>query len=409
MNDITNAVTVEPSNGFLSTALQNVFIRKLSTIQGGTLIFEQGEESIRLGQGEPTVTIKINNTTFWNRLFFGGQTAAGESYVDGDWDCDDLVTAMRLLLNNQPVYNNLGSGLAKLMLPFKMLRKWFKRNSRSGSKRNISAHYDLGNEFYKLWLDDTLSYSCALFEKPDMSLYQASIAKLAATCEKLELKKSDHLLEIGTGWGGLALYAATKYGCKVTTVTISKEQYELAKQRVFDAQLDHLITVELKDYRDIKGQYDKLVSIEMVEAVGAAYLNNFVERCGALLKPEGLLVIQGIIISERLFDDYKYNEDFIQKHIFPGGFLPSTTALVDAMTKTTDLRLVKLDDMGLDYALTLQHWRERFMNAQDALPDLGFDPRFVRLWEYYLCYCESGFHERGISAVQMKCVKPQWR
>lgn len=409
MTDITTTANPRSGTGFLANTLRNLFIRKLATIQGGTIVLVQGDQTVHLGQGEPTVTIEVNNPALWTRLLLGGQTAAGEAYVDGDWDCDDLVTAMRLLLNNRPAYNRVDSGLAKLAVPFSLCRQWLKRNSRRGSKRNISAHYDLGNAFYQLWLDDTMSYSCALFETPDMTLFDASKAKLAATCEKLELKSTDHLLEIGTGWGGLAMYAARHYGCRITTVTISKEQFEFAQQRVIDANLDHLITIELKDYRDIEGQYDKLVSIEMVEAVGAAYLKTFMRRCGALLKPHGILLLQGITISEHLFEDYKRGEDFIQKHIFPGGFLPSVTALTDAMSKTTDLRLAKLDDMGLDYALTLMHWRHRFMNSLEALPGLGFDQRFVRLWEYYLCYCQSGFHERGISAVQMKCVKPQWR
>jgi len=408
MNEI--AITdAPPSTGFLNARLRNLFLEKLQTLQGGTLVLTEGMQTLHLGQGEPHIAIRINNPDLWKRLLFGGRNAAGESYVDGDWECDDLLGFMQLLLRNRPSYNRVGQGLAQLSKPLNALRKWRRRNTRNGSQRNISAHYDIGNAFYRLWLDETLMYSCALFERPEMSLHEASLAKLEVICQKLELKPEDHLLEIGTGWGGFALYAAEHYGCQVTTVTISKEQYTLAKQRIAEAKLDHKISVELKDYRDLTGQYDKLVNIEMVEAVGKAYLDTFVRRCGALLKPDGVLLIQAIVMVEHLFDAYKGGEDFIQKHIFPGGFLPSTTLLVDTLTKTTNLRLAQLDDMGMDYAITLKHWRARFMESLDALSALGFDDRFVRLWEYYLCYCECGFRERNISAIQMKCVKPGWR
>ncbi|MCV6637707.1 cyclopropane-fatty-acyl-phospholipid synthase family protein [Candidatus Albibeggiatoa sp. nov. NOAA] len=409
MNEIAIAANAPSEASFFANKLRGLFLKKLQALQGGTLVLTEGNQTLHLGQGEPKISIAVNNPEVWTRLVLGGRNAAGETYVDGDWDCDDLLGFMRLLLSNRPTYNRVGRGFGLLSTPIRALRKWRRRNTRNGSQRNISSHYDIGNAFYRLWLDDTMMYSCALFERPDMSLHEASLAKLEAICQKLELKASDHVLEIGTGWGGFALYAASHYGCKVTTITISKEQYTLAKQRIEQAQLEHLVKVELKDYRDVQGQYDKLVNIEMVEAVGEAYLNTFVGRCGDLLKPDGVLLIQTIVMAEHLFEDYKGGEDFIQKHIFPGGFLPSTTLLVDTLTKTTDLRLAQLDDMGMDYALTLEHWRKRFMDALDELPALGFDERFVRLWEYYLCYCECGFRERTISAIQMKCVKPQWR
>lgn len=409
MNEIAIKTGDSPSTGFLNSRLRHLFLNKLQTLKGGTLVLTEGNQSLHFGQGEPHIAIRINNPKLWQRLFFSGRNAAGESYVDGDWECDDLLALMQLLLRNRPSYNRMRQGSISLLKPLSALNKWRKRNNRRGSQRNISAHYDISNAFYRLWLDDTMMYSCALFTRPDMTLREASLAKLEAICQKLELKPEDHLLEIGTGWGGFALYAAQHYGCQITTVTISQEQYALAKQRIADAQLEHKITIELKDYRDLIGQYDKLVNIEMVEAVGEAYLDGFIRRCGALLKPDGILVMQAIVMVDHLFQAYKGGEDFIQKYIFPGGFLPSTTLLVDTLNKTTDLRLAQLDDIGLDYAQTLAHWRTGFMNSLDALPALGLDERFIRLWQYYLCYSECGFRERNISAIQMKCVKPGWR
>lgn len=409
MTDVAKPIDSNAARGPLLNFFRNTAIDRLSQLKNGTLVLRENGQLLELGQGEPRVEVEVSNPQFWQKLVFGGHTAAGESYIDGDWHCDDLVTAMQILLSNRKTYEQMGGGLTLLAKPLRKLRQWYRRNSRKGSQKNISAHYDLGNDFYRLWLDEAMMYSSALFESPEMSLEEASIAKLTAICDKLELKKGDHVLEIGSGWGGFALFAASNYGARVTTVTISKEQYEFAKQRIAAAGLQHLIAIELKDYRDIEGQFDKLVSIEMIEAVGEAYMDTYLRQCGRLLKPNGIFVLQGIVMTERLFEGYKADEDFIQKHIFPGGFLPTVTAITQSMSKTTDLRMAKLDDIGLDYAQTLWHWRMRFMTKLDQLPAMGFDERFIRLWQFYLCYCESGFLERTISAVQVKLVKPDWR
>ena len=407
MTDIADLPTDRQAPGLIANLMRKVFTDKLQFMTGGTLVLEQGDQTLELGSGEPRLHVQINNPQVWTRMVLGGPTAAGEAYVDGDWDCDDLVGVMRLLLSNKPAYNRMGNGLARLLTPFRRLRQWQRRNSRSGSRRNITAHYDLGNGFYQLWLDDAMMYSSALFSRPDMTLEQASRAKLAEVCSKLALKHTDHVLEIGSGWGGFAIYAAQHFGCRVTTVTISQAQYTWAKRRIDEAGLQDLIKIELKDYRDLKGQYDKLVSIEMVEAVGEAYIPGYLKKCGELLKPGGVFVLQGIVIHEALYDNYKRGEDFIQKHIFPGGFLPCLSGLVNTLDKVTDLQVTEQDDMGADYAQTLVHWRERFLRSSETLLGMGFDDRFLRLWLFYLCYCESGFREQTISVVQIQSVKPE--
>lgn len=409
MNDTASCETTTANTGFWNNIAKNLIFDKLQSMQQGTLNIVMMQDRVSFGQGEPQVTMEVHNHQLWSKLLFGGRTAAGEAFIDGDWSCSDLVTLMRLLINNTDVYSSLSSGLATLTKPLQAIRKWQNRNSPSGSQRNISAHYDLGNEFYSLWLDETMMYSSAVFSRPDMTLQQASIAKMQAICEQLELKAGDHLLEIGSGWGSFAIYAAANYCCRVTTVTISQEQYEWAKDSVLKANIDHLVTVQLADYRELTGQYDKLVSIEMIEAVGEAYLKDYMHRCAKLLKPKGIFVMQSITMPEWLYDEYRNGEDFIQKHVFPGGFLPSVTALSQIMTKHTDFRLAQLNDIGLDYAQTLQHWHKHFNDKLDDLPALGFDQRFIRLWQFYLCYCQSGFRERVISAAQLKFVKPMWR
>ena len=279
------------------------------------------------------------------------------------------------------------------------------RNSQAGSKKNILAHYDLGNELYSRFLDPEMMYSSAIYPQEDASLAQAQLHKLSTICQRLELKASDHLLEIGTGWGGLAIYAAQEYGCKVTTTTISDAQHAYAKSRIEQLGLGDKITLLKRDYRELTGEYDKLVSIEMIEAVGFEYLPSFFKQCNQRLKPGGKLLIQSITIADQRFDYYKQNVDFIQRYIFPGGFLPSVTVLTQNLTQHTELVTESISDIGLDYAKTLAHWREAFLNAWSELTQFGYDEKFKRLWLYYFAYCEGAFLERSTSTVHLLARK----
>jgi cyclopropane-fatty-acyl-phospholipid synthase len=297
-------------------------------------------------------------------------------------------------------------GITRLKGPVHKIMHLFNRNTRSGSRKNISAHYDIGNELFKLFLDDTMMYSSAYYEKADMSLDEAAVAKLDLVCRKLELDSTDHLLEIGTGWGGLAIHAARNYDCKVTTTTISDEQYRLAVEKVRQQGLDHKIKVVKQDYRDLSGQFDKLVSIEMIEAIGHQYMSTYFKKCSSLLKPDGMMLIQAITIRDQFYKSALKDVDFIKKFIFPGGFLPSVTAMSEVISKVSDMKIFHLQDIGPHYARTLSHWRERFFNKLDEIRDLGYSDEFIRLWEYYFCYCEGGFIERDIGTVQMLLAKP---
>lgn len=410
MNDTTLGRTETTLNrSLLQTLARRSVLARLKGLTHGSLCIVEGDERLRLGSGSPQVTVRVFDPAFWQAVALGGSVGAGEAYMDGLWDCDDLVELIRLVLRNRAVLDDMERGLARLSAPMRALLHWLRRNTRAGSRRNIAAHYDLGNDFYQLWLDPSMMYSCAVFERPGMSLHEASIAKLERICRKLDLGPADHVLEIGTGWGGFALYAARSRGCRVTTATISRQQYELARERVRAAGLDHLIEVLLCDYRDLCGRYDKLVSIEMIEAVGADYLTTYFRQCSRLLKPDGIMLLQAITIADQRYEQALKEVDFIQKHIFPGGFLPSVTALAAAMTQASDLKIVQLEDIGPHYAKTLAHWRRNFLAAQDSVRALGFDERFIRMWLFYLCYCEGGFRERDISAVQMLLAKPGWR
>lgn len=384
-------------------------LERLTGLQGGRLEIREGAERRQLGEGGPPVQLEVLAPAFWPAVAFGGSVGAGEAYMEGTWRCDDLTGLMRLLLRNRQIADGLEGGLARLSAPLRGLLHLLRSNTRAGSRRNIAAHYDLGNDFYRLWLDETLMYSCALFERPGMTLAEASTAKLERICRKLDLRPDDHVLEIGTGWGGFAVHAAGRHGCRVTTVTLSRRQLELARERIGSAGLADRVEVRLADYRDLDGQYDKLVSIEMVEAVGADHLGTYFRQCGRLLKPGGAMLLQAITIADRYYASALREVDFIQKHIFPGGFLPSVTALTAAMTGASDLRTVHLEDIGPHYAETLARWRSNFFARLDGVRAQGFDERFVRMWDFYLCYCEAGFRERHLGTVQMLLVKPQWR
>ncbi len=410
MSDTTlvSVAGIDAKTGFVLDLSRRAVLRRLDGLTGGTLVIREGTKTWRFGEG-PEVRVEVLGSDFWGAVAFGGTVGAGEAYMDGLWRCDDLVGVGRLLLRNRTALDRVEGGLARISAPLRSLMHRMRRNNRTGSRRNIAAHYDLGNAFYRLWLDPTLMYSCALFERPDATLEQASVAKLERICRKLDLGPTDEVLEIGTGWGGFALHAASRYGCRVTTATISEQQFELARARVDEAGLQDRVQVLLRDYRDLEGQYDKVVSIEMVEAVGADHLQTYFRQCARLLKPCGAMLLQAITIADQRYREALREVDFVQKHIFPGGFLPSVTALTAAMTRAGDLRTQHLEDIGPHYAETLARWRDNFFHVLEQVRALGFDERFTRMWEFYLCYCEAGFRERDIGTVQMLLAKPGWR
>lgn len=397
--------TQEPADGLFPRLLK----RALSGIQHGCLVLEEGGAVLRFGSGEPAVTVRVHRPHFYRRVVLGGTVGAGEAYMDGDWECDDLVGLVRLLVLNRGAMSRLDGASTVSAQVANLLQHLGRRNSRSGSRKNIRAHYDLSNAFFETFLDSQMMYSSAVFEQQEQTLEAASAAKLERLCRKLELSADDHLLEVGAGWGGLAIHAAGHFGCRVTTVTISREQHEAACARVQAAGLEDRVRVLLQDYRDIEGQYDKIVSVEMVEAVGHQYLDQYFGVLGRLLRADGLMVIQAITIEDQRYQQALRSVDFIKKHIFPGSFIPSVSALVGSAANRSGTVLVNLEDIGLDYARTLRAWRERFEQRGSDIRALGFDERFVRMWRFYLAYCEGGFLERAISDVQMVFAGPAYR
>ena len=385
-------------------------LTRLGSLQHGHLTIVDGNERLTFGtlsQDCPlAATLFVHDPRFYRDIAFGGDIGAGEAYMDGFWSCDDLTTLVRLLLRNRDTIERMAKGLARLTAPLRHLFHLLRRNSKTGSQRNIAAHYDLGNNFFSAFLDETMTYSCGIFYRPDSTLQEASIAKLERICHKLQLAPTDQLLEIGTGWGSFAIHAAQRYGCQVTTTTISRQQYELARQRIADAGVSHRVTVLCEDYRNLTGQYDKLVSIEMIEAVGHAYYDTYFRCCSNLLKPEGMMLLQAITLADQQYERAKRSVDFIQRHIFPGSCIPSVTAICQSLTRATDLRLFHLEDMTPHYATTLRCWRERFFSNVHQVRALGYPEAFLRMWEFYLCYCEGGFQERAVGDVQMLLTKP---
>ena len=393
--------------GALDRLLRRRLLATLGGLAGGRVELVDALGTVELGQpGGLTVRIEVLDPGFYRAAAAQGSVGVGEAYMDGLWRCDDLVALVRLLVINRDRLDDMETGLARF--GGWLLRGWhaLRRNTRAGSRRNIAAHYDLGNDLFELFLDKSMMYSSAIFADENESLETAQWRKLERICRKLDLQPGDHLVEIGTGWGGLAVHAASRFGCRVTTTTISKEQHALAVQRVAAAGLSDRVTVLLEDYRDLQGQYDKLVSIEMVEAIGHQYLDTYLAKCASLLKPEGLALIQAITIEDHRYQQALGSVDFIKRFIFPGSFIPCVSALTGAAARASDLRLVNLEDIGPSYALTLRHWRQRFMDRLDEVRRQGYDERFIRMWEFYLCYCEGGFMERSIGDVHLLLARP---
>jgi cyclopropane-fatty-acyl-phospholipid synthase len=390
-----------------------IVLRVLAHLKGGELELleemEDGGTPMRFGDvlegHELRVALLVRSPRFY-RYMLKGSLGLSEAYMQGLWDCDDLVSLTRIAALNVGFLDSLRRRLAPVLIPVQRWLRFLARNTPVRSRRRIEAHYDLGNELFSLFLDPTMMYSCAVFEPPQATLEQASLAKLERVCTKLDLSPDDHVLEIGTGWGGFAMYAARNYGCRVTTTTISREQHAYASERIKEAGLEHRITVLLEDYRDLTGTYDKLVSIEMIEAVGWRYFPTFFRRCSELLAADGAMLLQAITIDDRAYEVEKGGKSFINTHIFPGGCLPSMEVISRSVARVTDLRQVHLEDITAHYATTLERWRERFSQAGERVEELGYDERFRRMWDLYLSYCEGGFRERRIQDVQLLLAKP---
>jgi len=383
----------------------------LGRARGGTIELREPDGTVvRLGRATgdaPLHTVlEVRSFALYRRLLRGSAGLA-ESYMDGMWTSPDLVALVRLGARNGEAMDRPRRALRPLIGPARAIGR--ARNTIARSRKQISAHYDLGNDLFALFLDERMMYSSAIFPRPEATLEEASLHKLDVVCDKLELRPSDHLLEIGTGWGALAEHAASRYGCRVTTTTISREQHDLAVARVREAGLEGRVDVVLRDYRELRGTYDKLVSIEMIEAVGWKDFGTFFARCSDLLAHDGLMLLQAITTSDRAYDVEKGNRSFMATHVFPGGCLPSSKVIAGCVARHTDMRTLAAQDISAHYAETLRHWSERFAARRDELAALGYDERFARLWELYLAYCEAGFRERRIRDVQVLLAKPAWR
>jgi cyclopropane-fatty-acyl-phospholipid synthase len=379
----------------------------LRQIKIGSLTIVEDGKRRAFGSGPPTATIHLHSPGFW-RMLMRGSRGLAESYAQGLWDSPDLVAVIRLAARNAGLIDRVRSITAPLWTPRQRVRALLNRSTRQRSRRHIAAHYDLGNELFERMLDPTMMYSCALFERGGMTLQEASVAKLERICERLEIGPGDHVLEIGAGWGGFAVHAAATRGCHVTTTTISREQHDYAVQRVRSAGLSDRVTVLMRDYRDLRGKFDKLVSIEMIEAVGWQHIGTFFSRCADLLTPHGAMLLQAITIDDRAYEVEKASKSFIKEYIFPGGCLPSMEVIMRNVARRTDLQAVGLEDITSSYVETLRRWRHNFVASGDTLDTLGYDERFQRLWTLYLAYCEGGFAERRICDVQLLLAKPLW-
>jgi len=386
---------------------RKMFFKFLSQLSHGQLIVTDSLGTTEFGvmDSDLKVDLIIKNDSAYADFLLGGSLGAGESYIRGEWDCSDLTKLIRLFARNMQLVEDMDSGWAKVAAPILRSAHWLNRNTRLGSKKNIVAHYDLGNDFFELFLDESMMYSSAIFEHENTPLKGAQEKKLKTICDKLQLNKDDHLLEIGTGWGAMAIYAAEHYGCKVTTTTISNEQYALAKKRIEEKGLEDQITLLLKDYRDLTGSYSKVVSIEMIEAVGHEYLDEYFEVCSKLTAEDGLFLLQVITIPDQRYDSARKEIDFIKRYIFPGSCIPSIEKISKCVRNNSDYRLIDMDEYAWHYALTLNKWHNRLMSHEEKVTKM-FSKEFLRMWKFYFSYCEGGFSERVIGSSQMLFAKP---
>lgn len=386
----------------MSKLAKKLVIHKLSQLQAGQIILHDQQEQYAFGQaGGLSATVQVINPKFYTASLLHGSLGIAQSYIDGDWQTDNLTNLIRIVIQNEEAMRKLDSAFTKFPYLLMDLLAKIQKNTVGRARKYIHAHYDMGNEFFQTFLGDTLMYSCGIFETPEDTLESAQMRKINKIVEKLAPKPDDHILEIGTGWGTLAIYLAQNYGCRVTTTTISDEQYRFVEARILKLNLQDRITLLNQDYRKLQGKFDKIVSIEMIEAVGHQYFDAFFAQCDHLLKPGGLLMIQAIIINEQTYEQAKEHLDFIKKHIFPGSCLPSIYRMGQSIANHTNFQWLSLNDIGRNYTTTLLMWNERFMQNLEKVRQLGFSEQFIRLWQYYLCYCAAGFQEDYISDVQL--------
>lgn len=401
-----NSATTKPYSK-LDRFFRNATLAHCKSLQEGSLVIRDAYGATHCGEQDHDLSVEltVHNQRFYRSAVTGGDLGLAESYMKGHWTCSDFTKLVQIFIRNMNITDSLDSKSFYLLKALEKLRHWRRRNNLKNSRKNIQAHYDLGNDFYSLWLDPTMSYSSAFFKSRNETLEEASLNKLHMICEKLKLQPTDHLLEIGSGWGALACFVAEKYGCKVTTTTISEEQYLKTVQRVRTKNLESKVTVLKKDYRDLGGKYDKIVSIEMIEAVGPQYYTKFFHKCSQLLSKDGIAVMQAIVIVDSRYESHIRNIDFISQYIFPGGSLPSISRLSSIASESGNFRVVHLEEMSDHYAETLRRWRREFFHKLSEVQNLGFNEEFIRMWNYYLCYCEAGFTERQVNSIQLVFAK----
>ena len=389
---------------------KNYLLRRFQNLAGGQLTVSDFNDVQSMGHDsnakDLSVTIDVFDQAFYLRTLLGGTIGSAESYMEGQWRCNDLTSLIRILVRNIDSITSLDRTWSSVRKIGHWIWHKLRRNTVAGSRKNIQQHYDLGNEFYQLFLDPTMNYSSGIFSKNSETMLQSSLFKMNWICEKLQLNPNDHVLEIGTGWGGLACFMAKHFGCKVTTTTISKAQYEYAVAQVRREGLGDKVTVLLQDYRKLDGQFDKLVSIEMIEAVGHEFFDDYFHKCNSLLSNDGLMLLQGITMSQQNYQRHLKNVDFIRRYIFPGGCLPSIVGIGQSIGNTGNMRIVHLEDITAHYERTLREWRIRFFENMDRVRELGYSDPFIRMWHFYLCYCEAAFAERRVNTVQMVMAKP---
>ncbi|GAA6135975.1 cyclopropane-fatty-acyl-phospholipid synthase family protein [Oceaniserpentilla sp. 4NH20-0058] len=393
---------------------KRMVLSHLKRLHSGCIVIHDGKNIHSFGEklnssNELYGELTIHDTQAYSDIMTAGSIGAAEAYMTGDWSTPDLTKLMRVMVRNMDILNGLEGGIAKISKPFLKGFHWLNQNTEKGSRRNIAAHYDLGNDFFESFLDPTMMYSSGIFPSGNSTMEEASTYKLKTICEKLNLNENDHVVEIGTGWGSFAIYAAKNYGCKVTTTTISEQQYIYAANEVKLNGLESKITLLKQDYRNLEGKFDKLVSIEMIEAVGWKFYDTFFSKCASLLKSNGVMLIQAITIEDQRFDKAKKDVDFIQRYIFPGSCIPSIAAITHATKQSTDLRLVQLQDYAQHYARTLSQWHVAFNNNENQISQLGYSDDFKRMWRFYLSYCEAGFSERAIGVSHLVFAKPHFR